>query len=248
MKPKLLATLCLLAGLTSLSGCLAINAALGLFSFIGPPAAQLAGAAYTVTEYSYEYAANDRTPDQVMLAKIDWLIGADEESVPARKPFREVALASPRTHVPALLQSDRPDLEPLFELASHPVMAAGFTVVAEETETAAVETPVRVRAVAQPTGLEEAVVVVAAEPEIPVRAYVYRLADPLMNRMNRMESGLPQAEAMLLSQGDGLRLSMPCPDGEPCSLGVSGSWSIRHPVMAPAPVQSTGSGTHPLNT
>ena len=75
--------LLLLGALMTLPGCLAVNAALGVLGVMGPPAAQLAGAAYTVAEYSYEYGARGRTPDEVFAAKFDWIAGSGDEPEPA---------------------------------------------------------------------------------------------------------------------------------------------------------------------
>lgn len=255
MCKRLLAYLGFLAMLCSLSGCLAISAGLGALSFLGPPAVQLAGVAYTVSEYSYEYAAHDRTPDQVLMAKFDWLVPAEEQAPAHRKQYRNVAMATPLVHVPALLQSDRPDLEPLFELSrSHPVMEAGHTIVPERIETVVVRQPKRIEARPAPVTQKrpEVVAAVAVAPETgPVHDYIYRTPDPIQIRMNRMESALRQAEAVFASQpANGVRLSMPCPDGDPCHQGLNGSWSIRHPVMyaPPSTLQPSASASRSLNT
>lgn len=66
----------------ALSGCALIGPAIGLGSmaFTGP--LQFAGTVYTVCEYSYEYAVNDRTPDEVIEGKFEdltELAGLDDD-------------------------------------------------------------------------------------------------------------------------------------------------------------------------
>ena len=65
-----------------LSGCAVIGPLLSLGGMAGLAPLQYASVAYTVGEYTYEYAANDKTPDQVIQAKIDSVVSGDAFHVP----------------------------------------------------------------------------------------------------------------------------------------------------------------------
>ena len=269
MNGKLVGNIVLLAATLALPGCLAVNAAFGLLGLVGPPAAQLAGAAYTVTEYTYEYAANDRTPDQVLLAKFDWLLPTDAGQTmegPA-KTFREVALAPPSAPIRPLPEIHLAAIRP--EAVGHSPAALAVLPAATPVTETMTTSPSRPMAqpMAQPMArqrpqakarkpLAAARPVATAPRSGPAHTYVDRPVDPLLVRLGRVESGLRQAEAMLLSDpGNGVRLSLPCPNNNPCEQGINGAWSIRHPLMqfVPAPAaRITGHSSAPsqrsLNT
>jgi hypothetical protein len=103
---------------------------------------------------------------------------------------------------------------------------------------------VRVRAVAAKTSAEPAVSepVRTAAPRrpTPVHTYVAHAPDPLLTRLDRLENGLAQAEALYLSEpADGLRLSVPPRDGDPSAQGVNGGSSLRLPLMRSVPAASS---------
>ncbi|OIQ49730.1 hypothetical protein BerOc1_01655 [Pseudodesulfovibrio hydrargyri] len=244
MRGSKLGHILLLGALTILPGCLAINAALGVLGAIGPPAAQLAGTAYTVAEYSYEYGAHGRTPDEVFLAKFDWLANDGDEPDPAAfAGALSVAVA------------DAGDMTgPVAGPVAEP--AAESTAVAEEGQpvravrkASSAKTKRKIAPVQRTAGLRviaaevaagptfsEPVRIVAARRSAPVHTYVPHAPDPLLARLNRLENGLAQAETLYLSQSaDGLRLSVPPRDGDPCAQGVNGGSSLRLPVMRTAP-------------
>jgi hypothetical protein len=241
----------LLGALTVLPGCLAINAALGVFGALGPPAAQLAGAAYTVAEYSYEYGAHDRPPDEVFLAKFDWLLDDGDEPEPAALAGAlSAAVSGPRmadSPHPMVAVADAgdmigPDADPVAvpetRRAMQPVTAAAPVNTARKT--APVRRAVSVRAVAAKASAEPAVSepvrTVASRRSAPVHTYVAHAPDPLLTRLDRLENGLAQAEALYLSEpADGLRLSVPPRDGDPCAQGVNGGNSLRLPIMRSVP-------------
>jgi hypothetical protein len=76
----------------------------------------------------------------------------------------------------------------------------------------------------------------APPPRGPVHVYADHPPDPLLARLDRLENGLAQAEALYLSESkDGLRLSVPPCDGDPCAQGVNGGHSLRLPVMRTVP-------------
>jgi hypothetical protein len=56
--------------LSMLPGCAVVGPLLSVGSFIGTAPLQYASAAYTVGEYTYEYAANDKDPSEVIEGKI----------------------------------------------------------------------------------------------------------------------------------------------------------------------------------
>jgi hypothetical protein len=241
----------LLGALTVLPGCLAINAALGVFGVIGPPAAQLAGAAYTVAEYSYEYGAHDRTPDEVFMAKFDWLLDDGDEPEPAAFAGALSAAVSgprmadsPRPMVSVADAGDvlgpvaKPVAVPETRRAPQPVEAAAPVNAARKA--APVRRAVRVRAVAAKTSakpaVDEPVRTVAPRRPAPVHTYVPHAPNPLQARLDRLENGLAQAEALYLSEpADGLRLSVPPRDGDPSAQGVNGGSSLRLPLMRSVP-------------
>jgi hypothetical protein len=250
MKPPKLGHILLLGALTVLPGCLAINAALGVFGVfgvVGPPAAQLAGAAYTVAEYSYEYGTNDRMPDEVFLAKFDWLLDGGESVDPAAfAGALSAAVDGPRP-------ADGPYPSPALSDTGNGIDNDAVAVRALPVKSKMAATPGKSAGKAAPERHPAGVPVIAAKPTagsagpaparivvsrrtVPIHRYVLHAPDPLQTRMNRLESGLVQAETLYLSESaDGLRLSMPPCDGDPCAQGVNGGNSLRLRVMRTTP-------------
>jgi len=217
------------AALPLLSGCLLINAFLGVAGLVGPAPIQYASSAYTVGEYAYHYAARGKTPDEVIEEKLAALPPADEPEVEATL----MADAAPESFA-------EPIPEPVQEAAPAPIVLAATSMPVPSAVTAA------------PAALRPAVPVVSrpsrravAEPAaIPAvwtpEALPYAAPDPLLMRMDRMESALAQAERMVLSRtgartGDGPRMEATTQDAGQPGPGVSGGWSIRHPVMQYGP-------------
>jgi antitoxin (DNA-binding transcriptional repressor) of toxin-antitoxin stability system len=246
----------LLGALTVLPGCLAINAALGVFGVLGPPAAQLAGAAYTVAEYSYEYGAHDRTPDEVFLAKFDWLLDDGHDPEPAALAGALSAAVAgphmadaPRPTVAAANAGDvigpvtGPRAEPGFESiavaeAERPVVKV--VPVKTRKKTVPVHRIAKARVIAAKAsarpGVREPVQTVATRTAAPTHTYVPHAPNPLQTRLDRLENGLAQAEALYLSESaDGLRISVPPSDGNPSAQGVNGGHSLRLPLMRSIP-------------
>lgn len=238
----------LLLGTTALlPGCLAVNAALGVLGLVGPPTATLAGAAYTVAEYSYEYQVHNRTPDEVLEAKFDWLLAEGNDPEPA------AFAGAVRAAVNAPRDAEGPETVMVAEAAAPAIRDTQGAVEPDEAvlniETAAGNAPAESAPVAAAATRPPVVHAVAAgagsEPPATVRALPAHILvahdpDPLMARLNRIENGLARAEAQLLADGgEGIRLSVPPCDGDPCAQGVNGSWSLRLPVMRTVPAQST---------
>ncbi|BDQ34050.1 hypothetical protein [Pseudodesulfovibrio portus] len=65
-----------------LSGCAVIGPLLSLGGMAGLAPLQYASTVYTIGEFTYEYAANDKTPDQVIQAKIDSVVSGDAFHMP----------------------------------------------------------------------------------------------------------------------------------------------------------------------
>lgn len=243
------ATLSILALAALLPGCLVANAALGVMGLLGPPAVQLAGAAYTVAEYSYEYSVNDRTPDEVIAAKLEWIFptGNDPSLTEYASAFRRTvtAGAAPLPTPAAAREIAPPVVVRTAQAGTRPAPLSAAGAKPGPRTTSPDRTPSKRTAEAAPPAKRS-----------PVRhAYVRRDPNPLQERLHRLEQGLRQAEALYLADRSGdLRLSVPPPEGDPSGQGVSGSWSIRHPVMktAPEPVarpaQSTADSSRSLNT
>ncbi len=66
-----------------LSGCAVVGPLLSLGGMAGLAPLQYASTAYTIGEFGYEYAANDKTPTQVIQAKIDSVVSGDAFTAPA---------------------------------------------------------------------------------------------------------------------------------------------------------------------
>jgi len=209
------------AALPLLSGCLLINAFLGVAGLVGPAPIQYASSAYTVGEYAYHYAARGKTPDEVIEEKLAALLPADEPEVEATL----MADAAPE-----------PLPEPVQEAVPAPIVLAAAPVPAPSATPAA---PVAIRpavsVVSRP--IRRAVAEPAASPAVwTPEALPYSTPDPLLMRMDRMESALAQAERVALSRtGNGPRMEATTQDAGQPGPGVSGGWSIRHPVMQYGP-------------
>ncbi|WP_316896315.1 hypothetical protein [Pseudodesulfovibrio indicus] len=257
MKRIHLASLSVLALAALLPGCLAANAALGVMGLFGPPAVQLVGAAYAVAEYSYEYSVNDRTPDEVIAARLSWVFPSDDGPSVTEygSAFRRTVTAGDLRIPTATLPqgATEPTLTALAAQEPDPAPRPALGAVpAPASRPVAVQKPGSRKSRTVPTQIAQ-----AAPPQVrrPVlHAYVERTADPLLERMQRMEQGLRQAESLYLADGGGLLLSVPAREADPSAQGVSGSWSIRHPVMKTVPgpvlrpVQSTADSSRSRNT
>lgn len=239
-----------------LPGCVIINAVLGVAGLMTSGPLQYAGAVYSVGEYTYEYAVNDKTPDEVIADKVAWLLNDEGETVqvaqapnakpelkrqpasaPALTAENGLSLASAALPVPLGLTRSRARLAPEPAPIARPVAAETPRPLGRR-EAAAVITMKKMQVRPSPS---PAVVEKAATGPTKLHTYVFRESDPLLERMTRMEQGLAQAERMLdRDPAQGVRCSLPAMDfGE--ADGINGAWSIRHDVMQPSPVPSRGS-------
>jgi hypothetical protein len=70
-------------GLTALlPGCAVIGPLLSVGGMVGLAPLQYASTAYTVGEFTYEYAANDKDPGEVIQAKIDGVLSGEAFTLP----------------------------------------------------------------------------------------------------------------------------------------------------------------------
>jgi hypothetical protein len=234
------------AALVALPGCLAVNAMFGVLGLVTSGPVQYAGTAYTVGEYTYEYAVNGKTPDTVLGEKFAWLTG-DEPPSP-------VVLAETSQEI-------APPHEPAHANVAIPLMADGSGSLTlrpghgAPPETGRYDT-VSLMADAGPAAERPAVPAsphtrtATVEPTAPTRISTATASpsglnppsdtDLLATRMDRMESTLAQAERILLREPDQGVIYPASRNDDPQgsdTAGVSGEWSIRHPVMQPGPGQ-----------
>lgn len=230
----------------TLSGCLVINAALSTLGLLGSGGLEYASTVYSVAEYTYEYAANDKTPDEVIEDKLAWLILPDEEAT---------MVAKTRHPSHPSMTSDRPDLHLLAQQrapvrtvrrkAAHsmntPVMTASLS---HKPKKAAAAKPKQARQ--QQVDQEQKIPAIATalhtDKISPPHQYIERDANPLQTRLDKLELAFAQAERMAAhSTTSGMKLSVQ-PDGRaPENQGINGSWSIRHTLMQAGPMAAADS-------
>lgn len=243
----------------SLTGCLAVNAMFGVLGLVAPGPIQYAGTAYTVGEYTYQYAVNDKTPDEVLGDKFAWLMGDDALSPDiAPKPGQsgtETLLARAKTPesedfpaaqaalpIPAALAS--PTLLPgaAVALAANAPSPDPMVIAGTMDKPAP---PVRMAQAGRQTRPDRKTSATPVLLQAKAAARPGHAPDPLAARLDRMESALAQAEQMALREPDqGVRYAASAweavadsggRDGQGRGTGVSGAWTIRHPVMQPVP-------------
>ncbi|ADU61241.1 MAG: hypothetical protein KUA35_01220 [Pseudodesulfovibrio sp.] len=236
----------------ALSGCLAVNAMFGVLGLVAPGPIQYAGTAYTVGEYTYQYAVNDKTPDEVLGDKFAWLMG-DDAAEPGQ-PDTEIMLAQAgppdSTDAPAVQAALTP---PVSRTTAMPLPDAAVVLAANAPSPDPMVMPLARpadrpadRRADRPARPEATTRSVPAMPPAMVAAVrPGHVPDPLAARLDRMESALAQAEQMSLREPDqGVRYAASAweagpaangRDGQERGAGVSGAWAIRHPVMQPLP-------------
>ena len=82
LRKAALNTLAVIFFLAMLPGCAVVGPLLSVGSFIGAAPLQYASAVYTVGEYTYEYAANDKDPSEVIEGKILAVLDGSAFDVP----------------------------------------------------------------------------------------------------------------------------------------------------------------------
>jgi len=255
MKLTLYRNCILTAAALVLPGCLAINAVLGVMGYLGSVPAQLAGTIYSVSEYTYEYAVNDKTPDEVIEEKFAWLIPPEEspEISDYAKAFRKSVSSSPMADIDTEVQlaDSTPGVPQAMPPVSQkqengvPAITASLNLASQKTTAAAkpkkVQRQRRVKKKPIPTTV--AAKTTAPRP-LPQPAFKERKTDPLLARLDRLEQAFRQAEEIVSSEpSQGLLLSVQSDDTDLTSQGINGSWSIRHGLMKHGPPVSRNAVT-----
>ncbi|QJB56165.1 hypothetical protein [Pseudodesulfovibrio sp. zrk46] len=231
----------------TLSGCVFINAMLGVVGLVTSGPIQYAGTIYSVSEYAYEYAANDKTPDEVIVEKVAWLIGEDEEPVQLAKT--DIAIPKPpeldwdaelrMKAEQASLRKPTPIMPPLAKAKLEtPTMATPKPTShpARVATKAAPRKPARVKRTAPATPVP---VVVAEAIPTPSHTYIHHSPDPVQDRMNRMEHAFGRAEQMTgITTSQGIRYSLGNKKTGRTITAINGDWSIRHELMELPPQET----------
>ncbi|MDC0335323.1 hypothetical protein OAN24_00290 [Pseudodesulfovibrio sp.] len=228
-----------------LPGCLAINALLGVAGFLTTGPIQYAGTAYSIGEYSYEYAVNDKTPDEVIEEK--FALFFDVEPDPAMKGYAKALGTTTMAKVTPKALPKRQPIEP--SLAAAPRVTLTPTSQTAPIMVATLRTRTPHQAPARPTPVRKQVTREAPAPvtpkpivqtavimPTPQHTYVERQRDPLLEKLARMEQTLAQAEQVMNQEpSHGVRYSISTEEAGQTGTGISGSWSIRHGVMQANP-------------
>lgn len=250
MKQTLVRSAFLSALVVILPGCVLINTALGVVGLLSSGPAQYAGAVYSVGEYTYEYAVNDKTPDEVVVEKVAWLFQTDEE--PDAVHYADsTTIPSPRAEKSVedrlQLAAGKASLQPhtsLTRVKLEPAQPQASTQVASNRQR---PTPISSRAAtmkkpASRTPIKQPVVATAKPVEKTHSAiqhtYIEHSPDPLLERITRMEQAFATAERMADHKPvQGIRYSVRTNEAGQ-TLTINGAWSIRHDVMQPPPSSS----------
>lgn len=232
MRIRTWVSLFLLAAATSLSGCLAVNMALGAGGLLLGGPVQYAGMAYSVGEYTYQYGVNGKTPVAVMGEKLAFL-SPDRQAADSQKVRR---VTPKKISPPVLPASDtvRAAAEPEpFEKASvsaadavgPAISSAGRATVSRsdpartERKTSRPDFPLTDSAKAlqasTPVRSTSAAATLAEKHVAPV------IAASNLTRLQRVELRFRELDRD--DSGRLLRLLLP-----ERSSGINGGWQIRH--------------------
>ncbi|WP_147819718.1 hypothetical protein [Salidesulfovibrio onnuriiensis] len=221
-----------------LSGCLVLSALLGASGFVLTGPAQYIGTVYTVGEYTYELAANNKTPDMVIKEKLAWFIGPDTDRNKAEEPQTTLLAEQNTPAAPLKTLRIAPLPSPTLETAPEPIIMEvamlGTTELPRQKSHPANITPER-------THFEKSFVKHSPEKKVELQTRAAKIRPPLplrsaktpppdtLLRIQRMEQSFRAADMHLTGRtdGNGVRIEMP-PDLRPD--GINGSWSIRHQV------------------
>ncbi|WP_319469579.1 hypothetical protein [uncultured Pseudodesulfovibrio sp.] len=242
MKRPLLRNCILTASVLILPGCLAINALLGVAGIMGSGPLQYAGTVYSVGEYTYEYAVNDRTPDEVIEHKLAWLLPEEqpETPLPSQPQIHYADTADDLKMTAKAEPASRPPLPRISGRETNPVevppiIVASAPAIQQITPTS--PSPKRIRPV-------------QIRRKTSGHTYIERTPDPLQQKLARLNQTLRLAEQMAAREpASGIRCSVSS-ESPGQTHGINGSWSIRHTVMqhAPAPGPMTERTTEIQNT
>ncbi|KAB1441855.1 hypothetical protein [Pseudodesulfovibrio senegalensis] len=243
MKSRLIVNSILLAIAASLSGCLALSALFGAGSFLLNGPAQYIGTVYAVGEYTYEYAANGKSPVTVVAEKLDrldnWLNPHDHAAEP------RVMLARAHVHdtttIPGSPQSAV--LRPMAAVSPAPLRmnpARENRSLSEPLHTSLAANSPR-----PPHGMKKQTKPKAMPVTPPVAPTIFRSdtvdapmtvlasasAPPRsLRHLQRMELAFAHADAAHYAERDPATLRISVSSD---TRGISGSWRIRHRVSRP---------------
>ncbi len=248
MKRSLCRNCILTAATLILPGCLAINAVLGVVGLMGTGPIQYAGTVYSIGEYTYEYAVNDKTPDEVIEDKLAWLMPDNDMPTPNEPELTGYAQAMKNTNIPEAtrkllgdsLQPEKTKSRIMVASAHRQSAPMPSTIVASTRPTRTISTPSaqsRVSPHAPGTSIQAAATA-HTRTTLPIHSYIERIPDPLHQKLARLGQTLRQAEQIAEREPvSGVRCSVSSQEAGQPTPGISGSWSIRHSIMqyAPAP-------------
>jgi len=244
-----------LLALPLLSGCLLVNAFLGVAGLVGTGPIQYASTAYSVGEYAYQYAVNDKTPDEVIEEKLAFFIGPfdDEGEAAEVTQLAQLGTRESKSIAHTALGTESSTVFPTHSLAPVDVKTTPNTVKPTPIDLAAAPTPSPRKLVPLPA--PRRIVAAHAAPVRPARPRPKAATgpvrpapspsvpaavapqpvetDPVLARMHRLERCLADAERIALARPEnGLRLPVATEDAGQTAPEMSGGWSIRHPVMS----------------
>lgn len=248
-------------GLLFLPGCLAINALFGGIGLIASGPIQYVGTAYTIGEYAYEYAANDRNPAEVLGERITLLTSPEqwpgEMAAHMRKPPPEqVHVAEARPPRPASRTIPAPETRQIRIADASEIPFTRRSVIRKHTpirpmpeakplrrfpnmpdtrRMASLPAPAKVSPSASMSSRKpRPSMTKPPRPSSPrtIRNAPANAPDPLLARLNRLQQSFHQAEALAEQQGGpGIRIQV----GPKNTPGLNGAWSIRHSLMQHPP-------------
>lgn len=214
---------------STLPGCLAINMLLGAGSMLVGGPVQYASAAYTVGEYSYQYAVNDKNPGEVIEDKIAWLLPEEPEAAPVQLAAADVPDV-PISSLPVKGLKLPPMRSP--ESAAHPLQLASARLrprVPEQRVRPDKKAPATVETVAEARVTEHVPektpvrTPAQVSPETPVRK-----AQPAVSLARRLQDSQRRFRTMdrlMVASEGSTRIRVPAE-----SRGINGAWQVRHRI------------------
>ncbi|CCH49596.1 hypothetical protein [Pseudodesulfovibrio piezophilus] len=216
-----------------LPGCMILNATLGVVGLVSTGPLQYAGTAYTVGEYTYEFAVNDKSPQTVFQDKMNWLLGPTPASPPENKKIRKSPPLSPEAPLhkpPAVISSSNsllftpPSLALPVSLRNEPT---NHTQIISTHNTDSKMMTKDERSVLQK--VPESVIQKPRDTPPSHRTFMRRPLNPLFEKINKLEHCLALAERVVrLEPEHGVRLSVNAPNEKHPRSGVNGSGVVRY--------------------
>lgn len=241
MKSRMLANSILLGIAASLSGCLALSALFGAGSFLLNGPAQYIGTVYAVGEYTYEYAANDKTPVTVLGEKLDKLgewLNPEGPQIPESRVLLARSDVQGTTVIPGNPQSALPQTmattatKPQFLTPARETRALSEPLYAKRPPRPLLAMKKQAKPKAMPLSPPVSPTISRPNPApVSVTMHAAASAPPRsLRQLQRMEQAFARADVAQYAKRDpgGLRISVGSD-----TRGISGSWQIRHRVSRP---------------